>query len=60
MFNYYHVLSTLAVIAASATVLRASIQPNATALDRICDGAALVCLALLLAFITKLIAAPTP
>jgi hypothetical protein len=48
MPNEYHIIYTLGLIAGSATFLRASLQPKATVFDRVCDGTALLCLAVLL------------
>lgn len=54
MVHDYNLIWTLCLIAGSATFMRASMQPNATALGRLCDGAALLCLALLLALSARL------
>jgi hypothetical protein len=48
MPNDYNIIHALGLIAGSATFLRASLQPNATVFDRLCDGTALLCLAVFL------------
>lgn len=47
MSHDYNFIYALGLIAGSATFLRASLQSNGTVFDRVCDGAALLCLALL-------------
>jgi hypothetical protein len=53
MFHNHNILDALGLVAASATIVRASAQAGATVLDRICDGTALVCLGLLLVLIAR-------
>jgi hypothetical protein len=60
MPNDYNIVYALGLIAGSATFLRASLQPKATVFDRFCDGAALLCLALLGGLSTRLIAGAAP
>ena len=62
MPNEYHIIYYLCprTEAGSATFLRASLQPKATVFDRVCDGAALLCLALLLGLSTRLVAGVAP
>jgi hypothetical protein len=60
MFQHYDLIYTFGLIAASVTVLRSTVQPNPTALDRICDGTTLICLALLIVMTAKLIAPMAP
>ena len=60
MPNEYNIIYALGLIAGSATFLRASLQTRATVLDRVCDGAALVCLALLLGLSTRLVGGVAP
>jgi hypothetical protein len=60
MANEYRILHTLGLIAASATFLRASLQPKATVFDRVCDGAALLCLAVLLGLSTRFVVGVAP
>lgn len=52
----YHIIYALGLIAGSATLLRASLQRKAIAFDHVCDGAALLCLVLLLGLSTRLVA----
>ena len=60
MPNEYDIIYTLGLIAGSATFLRASLQPNATVFDRVCDGGALLCPALLLGLSTRLVVGVAP
>jgi hypothetical protein len=60
MPNEYHIIYTLGLIAGSATFLRSALQPKAAVFDGVCDGAALLCLALLLGLSTRLVAGVAP
>ncbi len=60
MPNDYNIIYALGLIVGSATLLRTSLQPKATVFDRVCDGAALLCLPLLLGLSTRLVAGVAP
>ena len=60
MPNDCNIIYALGLIAGSATFLRASLQANATVFDRLCDGAALLCLALLVGLSTRFVAGLAP